>query len=149
TELYLLRAGWRRSWGGSESGETEPSRFLQEIPVALIERLGEPARVRGARGGGPGEWSYEVEEREGRFPVPRARRAPRRRRRQEEDWLPHPARHHLDPQYPLGCTVRHARFGEGTVLAVDGEGAERKIVVHFTNYGRKKLVEKYAGLQRV
>ena len=147
TELYLLRAAWRRSWGGSETGETEPSRFLAEIPVELIERLGEPAKVRVALSGGPGEWSYEVEKPEGRDQFRRPRRGPRRR--QEEDWLPHPARHHLDPQYPLGCTVRHARFGEGTVLAVDGEGPERKIVVHFVHYGRKKLVEKYAGLERV
>jgi len=45
--------------------------------------------------------------------------------------------------------VRHAKFGEGTVLAVDGEGADRKIEVRFTNCGRKKLVEKYASLERV
>ena len=63
--------------------------------------------------------------------------------------LPHPARHRLDPRYPLGCTVRHARFGEGTVLAVEGLGTDCKITVHFVNCGRKTLVEKYAGLEKV
>jgi hypothetical protein len=32
---------------------------------------------------------------------------------------------------------------------VDGNGPDRKIVVQFYAYGRKKLVEKYAGLERV
>jgi len=63
--------------------------------------------------------------------------------------IPHPARHRLDPRYPLGCTVRHARFGEGTVLAVEGLGTDCKITVHFVNCGRKTLVEKYAGLEKV
>ena len=45
--------------------------------------------------------------------------------------------------------MRHTRFGEGTVLAVEGEGADCKIIVHFVNYGRKTLVEKFAGLEKV
>jgi hypothetical protein len=76
---------------------------------------------------------------------PRSRRA----RREDDDLSPHPTPQHLDPRYPLGSTVRHRRFGEGTVIRVDGEGAERKIVVHFLQYGRKTLMEKFAGLERV
>jgi DNA helicase-2/ATP-dependent DNA helicase PcrA len=45
--------------------------------------------------------------------------------------------------------VRHAKFGDGTVLAVNGHGPDTKIEVHFVNYGRKKLLEKYASLERV
>jgi DNA helicase-2/ATP-dependent DNA helicase PcrA len=41
TDLYLLRALRRRSWAAGETDETEPSRFLLEVPEKLIERLGE------------------------------------------------------------------------------------------------------------
>ena len=146
-ELYLLRACWRRSWGGSETGETEPSRFLLEIPEGLVERLGAAAPV-GAPAVDRGGWTYESEAPATGRPR-RARRAARSRSRSDDDLLPHPARHRLDPRYPLGCTVRHARFGEGTVLAVEGLGTDCKITVHFVNCGRKTLVEKYAGLEKV
>jgi len=146
-ELYLLRACWRRSWGGSETGETEPSRFLLEIPEGLVERLGAAAPV-GTPAVDRGGWTYESEAPATGRPR-RARRAARSRSRSDDDLLPHPARHRLDPRYPLGCTVRHARFGEGTVLAVEGLGTDCKITVHFVNCGRKTLVEKYAGLEKV
>ena len=155
TDLYLLRALRRRSWAAGESDETEPSRFLLEVPPALVERVGEGASVEAAARNGD-DWSYEplAEERTPAYPLRGGRRgggsrsAGRSRTRQEAD-APHPQRHRHDPSYPLGCTVRHAKFGEGTVLAVDGEGADRKIEVRFTNYGRKKLIEKYAALERV
>ncbi|HKZ53142.1 MAG TPA: UvrD-helicase domain-containing protein [Candidatus Acidoferrales bacterium] len=155
TDLYLLRALRRRSWAAGESDETEPSRFLLEVPPALVERLGESPAVEVAGRNGD-DWNYEplAEERTPAYPLRGGRRgggsrsAGRSRTRQEAD-APHPQRHRHDPSYPLGCTVRHAKFGEGTVLAVDGEGADRKIEVRFTNYGRKKLIEKYAALERV
>ena len=152
-ELFLVRAGWRRAWGGEGNGETEPSRFLLEVPESLVERLGPGAAV-GAPAVERGGWTYESEEAGSARPLrARARRAPKlrggRRTKADDDLLPHPARHRLDPRYPLGCTVRHTRFGEGTVLAVEGEGADCKIIVHFVNYGRKTLVEKFAGLEKV
>ena len=148
-ELYLVRAGWRRAGGGGGNGETEPSRFLLEVPEALVERLGPGAAV-GAPAVERGGWTYESEETASARPSRAPRfRGGRRRTKADDDLLPHPARHRLDPRYPLGCTVRHTRFGEGTVLAVDGEGADCKITVHFVNYGRKTLVEKFAGLERI
>ncbi len=148
-ELYLVRAGWRRAWGGEGNGETEASRFLLEVPESLVERLGPGAAV-GAPAVERGGWTYESEEAVSARPsrAPRIRGG-RRRTKADDDLLPHPARHRLDPRYPLGCTVRHTRFGEGTVLAVDGEGADCKITVHFVNYGRKTLMEKFAGLEKV
>jgi len=157
TELYLLRALRRRSWAAGESDETEPSRFLLEVPAELVERLGESALVGVADPNG-NDWSYEplVEERTPAYPLQARRRGGRSRPtrargtgRGRDEAAPHRRRHYHDPNYPLGCTVRHAKFGEGTVLAVDGEGADRKIEVRFVNYGRKKLVEKYASLERV
>jgi DNA helicase-2/ATP-dependent DNA helicase PcrA len=142
-ELFLLRALRRRSWAAGETDETEPSRFLAEVPEELLERLSEaqPAAPARERDG----WAYEsIEDEEAVFSKRRNRRPARAYPRDDV-----PAHHTRDPRYPPGATVRHAKFGEGTVLSVDGEGPERKILVHFTNYGRKKLIEKYAALERV
>ncbi|MGH9861407.1 MAG: hypothetical protein ACRD5F_15425 [Candidatus Acidiferrales bacterium] len=44
--------------------------------------------------------------------------------------------------------VRHPKFGVGTILSVDGDGDERRLTVSFSDYGTKKLVERYANLTR-
>ena len=48
-----------------------------------------------------------------------------------------------------GQKVRHPKYGEGTVYKREGEGDEAKITVQFLRFGLKKLVEKYAQLERV
>src|SRR6266566_1013605 len=47
-----------------------------------------------------------------------------------------------------GQKVRHPIYGEGTVYQREGEGEEAKITVQFPRFGLKKLVEKYAQLER-
>lgn len=47
-----------------------------------------------------------------------------------------------------GTKVRHAKFGVGTVMRLEGEGEDQKLSIHFAAHGLKKLVLKYAGLQR-
>ncbi|MGC2369666.1 MAG: UvrD-helicase domain-containing protein [Candidatus Sulfotelmatobacter sp.] len=47
-----------------------------------------------------------------------------------------------------GQKVRHPKYGEGTVYQREGEGEEAKITVQFLRFGLKKLVEKYAQLER-
>ena len=47
-----------------------------------------------------------------------------------------------------GQKVRHPKYGEGTVYHREGEGEEAKITVQFPRFGLKKLVEKYAQLER-
>ena len=47
-----------------------------------------------------------------------------------------------------GQRVRHPKYGEGTVYRREGEGEEAKITVQFPRFGLKKLVEKYAQLER-
>ena len=47
-----------------------------------------------------------------------------------------------------GQKVRHPKYGEGTVYLREGEGEEAKITVQFPRFGLKKLVEKYAQLER-
>lgn len=47
-----------------------------------------------------------------------------------------------------GSYVRHAKYGRGLVLRREGSGDQTKVTVSFPGYGQKKLVEKYAGLEK-
>jgi DNA helicase-2/ATP-dependent DNA helicase PcrA len=47
-----------------------------------------------------------------------------------------------------GQKVRHPKYGEGTVYQREGDGENAKITVQFPRFGLKKLVEKYAQLER-
>jgi len=48
-----------------------------------------------------------------------------------------------------GQRVRHGKYGEGTVLFREGDGDNAKVTVMFNQHGIKKLVEKFANLQRL
>ena len=48
-----------------------------------------------------------------------------------------------------GQRVRHSKYGEGTVLMREGEGEDAKLTVMFTRHGMKKLMEKFANLQKI
>ncbi len=48
-----------------------------------------------------------------------------------------------------GQRVKHPKYGEGTVYKREGDGDDAKITVQFPRFGLKKLVEKYAQLERV
>ena len=67
--------------------------------------------------------------------------------------LPRPA---IDLPQPKGATglrkgqhVRHAKYGEGTILMREGEGEDAKLTVLFARHGMKKLMEKFANLQKM
>jgi DNA helicase-2/ATP-dependent DNA helicase PcrA len=47
-----------------------------------------------------------------------------------------------------GQRVRHAKYGEGTVLLREGDGEDAKLTVMFRD-GMKKLMEKFANLQKI
>jgi len=47
-----------------------------------------------------------------------------------------------------GQKVRHPKYGEGTVYQREGAGEDAKITVQFPRFGLKKLVEKYARLEK-
>jgi DNA helicase-2/ATP-dependent DNA helicase PcrA len=48
-----------------------------------------------------------------------------------------------------GTKVRHPKYGEGTVFRREGDGDDAKITVQFQQHGVKKLVEKFAQLERL
>ena len=48
-----------------------------------------------------------------------------------------------------GQRVRHPKYGEGVVFRREGDGDDAKITVQFSGFGVKKLVEKFAQLERL
>ncbi len=48
-----------------------------------------------------------------------------------------------------GQRVRHAKYGEGTILMREGDGEDAKLTVLFSRHGMKKLMEKFANLQKM
>jgi DNA helicase II / ATP-dependent DNA helicase PcrA len=48
-----------------------------------------------------------------------------------------------------GVRVRHPKYGEGMVFQREGDGDDAKITVQFQQHGVKKLVEKFAQLERL
>jgi DNA helicase-2/ATP-dependent DNA helicase PcrA len=48
-----------------------------------------------------------------------------------------------------GQRVRHSKYGEGTILMREGDGEDAKLTVLFARNGMKKLIEKFANLQKV
>ncbi|MGC9158210.1 MAG: ATP-dependent helicase [Terracidiphilus sp.] len=48
-----------------------------------------------------------------------------------------------------GQRVRHAKYGEGTVLLREGDGEDAKLTILFARHGMKKLMEKFAHLQKI
>ena len=67
--------------------------------------------------------------------------------------LPRPA---MDIPAPSGAAnlkkgqrVRHSKYGEGTVLMREGDGEDAKLTVLFLSHGMKKLMEKFANLQKL
>jgi DNA helicase-2/ATP-dependent DNA helicase PcrA len=129
--LTLTRAIYRRSYGEERLRSSTPSRFLSEIPGELIETaVGSLADAGEKRRYEPDPDAYERGYyRRGQRATPRASRAPA-------------------PSNPLiGTRVRHPNYGIGTVLAVEGDGEDRKLTVSFPDYGTKKLLERYAHLE--
>jgi DNA helicase-2/ATP-dependent DNA helicase PcrA len=48
-----------------------------------------------------------------------------------------------------GQRVRHSKYGEGTILMREGDGEDAKLTVMFQRHGMKKLMEKFANLQKL
>ncbi|MDE3199889.1 MAG: UvrD-helicase domain-containing protein [Acidobacteriota bacterium] len=66
------------------------------------------------------------------------------------------ARPEMDLPDPKGSTglnkgqrVRHSKYGEGTILIREGDGENAKLTVMFPRHGMKKLMEKFANLEKI
>ncbi len=138
--LFLSRVSRRRSYGKELQEETRRSRFLDEVPSELIERLNDSLLTPKPRVA----WTNAVNSVESVESF-LGRRGRSRGRMGERS----PGVAGERSRWPRGTKVRHAKYGVGTVLESEGEGEETKLTVSFPGYGQKKLLERYASLERV
>ena len=66
----------------------------------------------------------------------------------EVEMLPEPSEEYGDAIY-VGMRVRHPKFGPGTIRKIEGSGDGQKVIVWFNSGGPKKLLVRFAGLERV
>jgi DNA helicase II / ATP-dependent DNA helicase PcrA len=133
--LVLSRAVYRRTYGEERLRAALPSRFLAEIPGDLIEAaLGSQSE--------PGETRrYEPD------PDYSENYVYRQKTRTPYGAASHGAARRTSKDPLIGTRVRHAKYGVGTIIEVEGEGEDRKLTVSFQDHGAKKLIERYANLQ--
>jgi DNA helicase-2/ATP-dependent DNA helicase PcrA len=48
-----------------------------------------------------------------------------------------------------GSRVKHGKYGEGTIILREGDGEDAKLTVHFARFGVKKLIEKFAQMEKL
>ncbi|MCH8267702.1 MAG: UvrD-helicase domain-containing protein [Acidobacteria bacterium] len=147
--LILTRAESRRHYGSQMPELSMPSRFLSEIPEHLLEDLSSPPSF-AASPNNERVYEYDPAELEG-MTVQQASVGNVHRyfgSRSESKRAASKPRGAFSGFVP-GSRVRHPKYGYGTVLRREGEGEESKLTVSFPGLGLKKLVEKYARLERV
>jgi len=174
--LVLSNARYRRRYGTDMPDATVPSRFLEEVPPQLLEELGASSRARQAasyQSADYGERHYSYEDEDQSAPA-HVGRQPATRSKPRNGGYSGPKYNSIDniadffasrgkkfnrPQIPVekptggssfrpGQRVKHPKYGEGVVYRREGEGENAKITVQFPRFGLKKLVEKYAHLER-
>ncbi|MDQ3347439.1 MAG: UvrD-helicase domain-containing protein [Acidobacteriota bacterium] len=138
SQLVLTSAARRRVFG--EYQATNPSRFLDEIPAELVERIAPAYAATHQRAFNHGHYEFRTNPygRQGKAPG-RTREAESAYKYEEEDQ----SGGSLRP----GMRVRHAQFGVGTVVSVEEHNDDHKITVRFNLVGVKKLLARYAKLE--
>ena len=117
--LYLTRAEYRSSWGAPSFNP--PSRFLEEIPEDVIQWRS--TNVIAPRTSTKRNFSA---------PPPRAT-----------------GKKSIALNLAVGERVSHDTFGLGTVLALSGEGDRAEATIDFGSYGEKRLLLRYAPVEKL
>jgi DNA helicase-2/ATP-dependent DNA helicase PcrA len=131
--LYLLNARRRYLFGQEQINL--PSRFLKDIPGELIED--------------GGVTQFQQSERPAAYatPYPTHNLASVSQSHSNDiEIVPEPPEEN-EGVY-VGMKVRHAKFGVGTIRKIEGVGEEQKAIVWFGSAGPKKLLLRFAGLER-
>ncbi|HIJ82521.1 MAG TPA: ATP-binding domain-containing protein, partial [Desulfuromonadales bacterium] len=146
--LYLLNARRRYMFGQEQYNKV--SRFLQDIPPDLLDDGGNGNYSGGGALPRP-NFSYNV-------PAELATRrvaptegaihnlASALSYADDVETIPEPVEDR-DGVY-IGMKVRHGKFGVGTIRKVEGEDEGQKVIVWFSSVGPKKLMVRFAGLER-
>jgi len=137
--LYLLNARRRHLFGQEQTNLA--SRFLREIPEECMQQ-GHGAWVVGHEK--PFDDSFAP-----RHPLPPAGHnlASVSSALAEVEMVPEPTDDYAG-DIKIGMKVRHPKFGPGTIRKIEGSGDSQKVIVWFNAIGPKKLMVKFAGLER-
>ncbi|HKM49537.1 MAG TPA: UvrD-helicase domain-containing protein [Terriglobales bacterium] len=176
--LILSRAVYRRRYGTDMPEASVPSRFLDEVPLQLVEELGGSRRASSAAGvsrasrprphehrAESAHYSYEDEDQSAVWDPGRVKpKTPTPLRNYNSidniaEFFASRGRKFNVPKmaseepkgrrgFRPGQKVKHPKYGEGTVYQREGDGEDAKITVQFPRFGLKKLVEKYAQLEK-
>ncbi len=173
--LYLSHAMKRRVYG--DEAPSEPSRFLMEFPIESIEDLSRgPSWLRFANK--PSTFENREAAPSSRSAAPAAPPPPPKRpsnyqgktynsadsvkeffARQGKvidagDFETRSGPDHesggaaVPAGLKVGTRVRHAKYGVGLIIKREGEGDNAKLTINFPGYGHKKMIEKYAALEK-
>ncbi|MBO0858498.1 MAG: UvrD-helicase domain-containing protein [Chloracidobacterium sp.] len=170
--LYLTHAMNRRLYGAETP--SEPSRFLMEFPLEMIEdqsKGGSWLRLAGKTS------TFEGRESSPRAPSPSQSSLPRKPRRTSgyqgrtynnansvKEFFSRQGKN-IDAAdfesrvggsdgeggatgFKVGTRVRHAKYGVGLIIKREGEDENAKLTINFPGYGHKKMIEKYAALEK-
>jgi DNA helicase-2/ATP-dependent DNA helicase PcrA len=168
--LYVTHAIKRRVYG--EELASEPSQFLNEMPIDLIEDLTlgkswlsfakgsstieyEQGEYRKDRNKYTGK-TYDSVDSIAEFFKQRSQHFGQSPAGTSDRWTRGPKSTVQSPKsadapggdFVPGSYVKHAKYGRGLVLRREGVGELTKLTVSFPGYGQKKLVQKYAGLEK-
>jgi DNA helicase-2/ATP-dependent DNA helicase PcrA len=135
--LYVSRAGVRSAWGQPQYFPA--SRFLDEIPAELVDWKRSASAVDAAgMGMSSGSQAYGT----GRALTPAMARLamkPGVRTSGTREVV------HLEP----GDRVSHDSFGMGSVVSVAGDGDRAVATIDFRDLGEKKLLLRYAPVEKL
>ncbi|MBA2379622.1 MAG: UvrD-helicase domain-containing protein [Blastocatellia bacterium] len=177
--LYVTHSMRRRVYG--EELAAEPSQFLNELPLEMIEDLSYGASwLSFAKGSSANKYAAAALRGEHTSPKPKSTYNGKtynsaeavaeffNKRGKPEDQPFNPPKDQgprgfdkLRAQASTegatspdnaglvpGAHVRHEKYGKGLVLRREGSGDNVKLTVSFPGFGQKKLIEKYANLEK-
>ena len=149
--IFLTAAQFRRSYSG-ELSYKECSRFLDEIPAHLL--LTKEYTENSSSGFASRESNRFASKSSSNFSSYKKESAVSARSKIENYKNSNLANASLSTNSSSSAfsqrqRVRHPKFGEGTIIAITGNGDNVKLTINFSGVGLKSFLEKYTPLEAV
>ncbi len=159
-EAYLSYAETRYRWG--KLIDCEPSRFIEEIDDKYVELIGVQNRPEFKNRFVPEDIFDNIPPTTVRFKKPMERKPtkklnsgtpkpnfapPKNLKKVDKTTTSNTAPNLFDDAIVVGNIVEHQRFGKGEVLALEGDGPNKKAEIKFEGAGKKKLLLQFAKLK--
>lgn len=147
-EAYLTHAQMRYRWG--KLVDCEPSRFLEEIDSKYLDvHIPQLSPF-----SGPPELNSGVRR---QAPIPKRRpqkreqivNSPPKNLKKVDTSASFEGNFESLTDVSVGERVKHQRFGFGVIQELEGSGPNKKALINFDNAGEKKLLLKFAKLEKI